>query len=174
SVLLPDKDLCILDYNRVIRDLNGFSDTEFIEMLKEKFEVTPIDSHEPYVPEEKHTMGMFLDYQWYKLVTKDDVINQLQDPLDQLDVSILKNNILEPILELYNGGDRIEYVGGNRGLRELEFRLQDGMKVSFALYPTSVEDFLEIAGSKNMMPYKSTWFEPKLRSGLFVRKSGRR
>lgn len=170
SVLFPDKDLCILDYNRVIRDLNGFSHTEFVEILKDKFEVTLHDSDEPYKPERKHTFGMYLDYRWYELVTRDEIIHSLQDPVDQLDVSILKNNILEPILELNNGGDRIAYVGGNRGLRELEFRLQDGMKVSFSLYPTTVEDFIEIAGSENMMPYKSTWFEPKLRGGLFVRK----
>lgn len=170
SVLFPDKDLCILDYNRVIRDLNGFSHTEFVEILKDKFEVTPHNSDEPFKPDKKHTFGMYLDYQWYKLVTKSEIINKLENPLDKLDVSILKNNILEPILEINNGGDRIEYVGGNRGLRELEFRLQDGMKVSFSLFPTTVEDFLKIAGSENMMPYKSTWFEPKLRGGLFLRK----
>lgn len=170
SVLFPDKDLYILDYNRVIRDLNGYSDSEFIEILKDKFEVISHDSDEPYKPDGKHTFGMFLDYKWYKLVAKDEIINNLQDPLDKLDVSILKNNILEPILEITNGGERIDYVGGNRGLRELEFRLQDGMKVSFSLHPTTVEDFLEIAGSKNIMPYKSTWFEPKLRGGLFLRK----
>lgn len=170
SVLFPDKDLCILDYNRVVRDLNGYSHTEFVEILKDKFDVRPYDSDEPYRPERKHTFGMYLDFNRYKLVAKDEIISNLQDPLDRLDVSILKNNILEPILELYNGGDRIEYVGGNRGLRELEFRLQDGMKVSFSLYPTTVEDFLEISGSENMMPYKSTWFEPKLRGGIFLRR----
>lgn len=169
SVLFPDKDLCILDYNRVIRDLNGYSHTEFVEILKDKFHVIPHDSDQPYRPERKHTFGMYLDYKWYKLIVREVVINKLKDPVDKLDVSILKDNIFEPILELYNGGDRIDYVGGNRGLRELEFRLQDGMKVSFSLYPTTVEDFLEIAGSNTMMPYKSTWFEPKLRGGLFFR-----
>ena len=170
SVLFPDKDLCILDYNRAVRDLNGFSHTEFVEILKDTFKVSPHDSDEPYKPERKHSFGMYLDYKWYELITKEEVINKLQDPVDKLDVSILKDNILEPILELYNSGDRMDYIGGNRGLRELEFRLQDGMKVSFSLYPTTVEDFLEIAGSNNMMPYKSTWFEPKLRGGLFLRK----
>ena len=170
SVLFPDKDLCILDYNRVVGDLNGYSDSEFIEILKDKFEVIPHNSTEPYKPDKKHTFGMFLNYKWYKLVTKKEVIDNLNTPLDRLDVSILKNNIFEPILELYDDEERIEYVGGNRGLRELEFKLQDEMKVAFSLYPTTVEDFLEIAGSNNMMPYKSTWFEPKLRGGLFLRK----
>lgn len=170
SVLFPDKDLCILDYNRVIRDLNGYSDSEFIEILKENFHLSPHDSYEPYRPERKHTFGMFLAYKWYELIAKDHLIDGLENPLDKLDVTILKNNILEGILELYNGGDRIKYVGGNRGLRELEFKLQDEMKVAFSLYPTTVEDFLEIAGSNKMMPYKSTWFEPKLRGGLFLRK----
>lgn len=170
SVLFPDKDLCILDYNRAIKDLNGYSDTEFVEILKDKFKVNHYNSAQPYKPEKKHSFGMYLDFKWYELIAKDELIDSIDNPLDRLDVSILKNNIFEPILELYNGGDRIDYIGGNRGLRELEFRLQDGMKVSFSLYPTTVEDFLEIAGSDNMMPYKSTWFEPKLRGGLFFRK----
>lgn len=170
SVLFPDKDLCILEFNRVVRDLNGFSDSEFVEILKDRFEVTPLESDEPYKPERKHTFGMYLDYKWYKLVAKDEIINNLENPLDKLDVSILKNNILEPILEIEDEDERMDYVGGIRGLRELEFRLQDGMKVSFSLYPTTVDDFLEIAGSDNTMPYKSTWFEPKLRGGLFLRR----
>lgn len=170
SVLFPDKDLCILEYNRAIKDLNGYSHTEFVEILKDRFEVTPYDSDEPYRPERKHTFGMYLDFNRYKLVAKDEIVDNIEDPLDRLDVSILKNNILEPILEIEGESDRVEYIGGNRGLRELEFKLEDGLKVSFSLYPTTVEDFLEIAGSNNMMPYKSTWFEPKLRGGIFLRR----
>ncbi len=169
AVLFPDKDLYVMDYNRVVRDLNEYSSTEFIELLKEKFEVEEYTGEGQYKPTEKHTFGMFLDDKWYILKAKEGTFDE-KSPVDRLDVSILQNNILTPLLGIMDPriDDRIDFVGGIRGLAQLEQRVVDGMRVAFSMYPTSIDDLMAIADAGEVMPPKSTWFEPKLRSGLFV------
>lgn len=171
SVLFPDEDLYIMDYNRVIRDLNEFSQSEFMEMIKEKFEVKDYEGEGQFKPNKKHTFGMYLDENWYELRAKDGTFDP-EDPVERLDVSILQNNILDPILGIKDPrtDTRIDFVGGMRGLSELEFRVLDGMRVAFSLYPTTIDDLISIANAGKVMPPKSTWFEPKLRSGLFIHK----
>ena len=169
SVLFPDEHLYIMDYNRVVKDLNEFSKSEFMEMVKEKFDVESYAGEGQFKPTEKHTFGMFLDKQWYKLKAKDGIFNP-DDPVERLDVSILQNNLLDPILGIKDPrtDGRIDFVGGIRGLAELEFRVLDGMRVAFSMYPTTIDDLMSIADAGKVMPPKSTWFEPKLRSGLFI------
>ncbi len=167
SVLFPDEDLYIMDYNRVVQDLNGLRESEFLDKVREKFEIIP--SEEKYKPEKKHTFGMYLDNRWYKLVAKDGIFDS-EDPVDRLDVSILQENILGPILGINDPrtDERIDFIGGIRGLKELEHRVLNGMKVAFSMYPTTIDDLMSIADAGKIMPPKSTWFEPKLRSGLFI------
>lgn len=169
SVLFPDKDLYIMDYNRVVRDLNEYSAAEFIELLKEQFYVEEYTKDGQYKPTEKHTFGMFLDDKWYVLKAKEGSFDK-DSPVDRLDVSILQKNVLTPLLGILDPrvDERIDFVGGIRGLAELEERVFNGMRVAFSMYPTSIEDLMAIADAGEVMPPKSTWFEPKLRSGLFV------
>lgn len=171
SVLFPDEDLYIMDYNRVVKDLNELSTSKFMYMLKKSFEVKTYDGEGQFKPKEKHSFGMYLDNNWYELKAKDGIFNP-DDPVERLDVSILQNNILDPILGIKDPrtDTRIDFVGGLRGLDELEFRVLNGMRIAFSLYPTSIDDLISIADSGNIMPPKSTWFEPKLRSGLFIHK----
>lgn len=168
SVLFSDKDLFIMDYNRVVSDLNGLSSDEFMDKVKEKFDVTESTQEGPYRPKEKHTYGMFLDNKWYELKAKEEIIGH--DPISSLDVSILQENLLHPILGIEDPrtDKRIDFVGGIRGLGELERRVNEDMTVAFSLYPTTMDDLLSIADNDMIMPPKSTWFEPKLRSGLFI------
>lgn len=169
SVMFPDEDLFIMDYNRVVHTLNGLSFDEFMSKVKEKFDVEAVDSSEPYRPIEKHTFGMYIDKKWYCLKAKDGIYDE-NDPVDRLDVAILQNNILAPLLGIENPrtSENIDFVGGIRGLKELEERVDAGKKVAFSMYPTTMDDLLSIADAGEVMPPKSTWFEPKLRSGLFV------
>ena len=167
SVLFPDEELMILPYNRVVRDLNGMSTEQFFEKLKEKFELEEIGK-EPYAPVQKGTFGMYLDGTWYAL----KILPQYRsaDPVKGLDVSILQDHLLAPVLGI---GDprtdkRIDFIGGIRGLKELERRVSEDMEVAFSMYPTSIEELLSVADAGLLMPPKSTWFEPKLRSGLFI------
>ena len=167
SVLFPDEELMILPYNRVVRDLNGMSTEQFFEKLKEKFELEEIGK-EPYAPVQKGTFGMYLDGTWYVL----KILPQYRsaDPVKGLDVSILLDHLLAPVLGI---GDprtdkRIDFIGGIRGLKELERRVGEDMEVAFSMYPTSIEELLSVADAGLLMPPKSTWFEPKLRSGLFI------
>ena len=167
SVLFPDEELMILPYNRVVRDLNGMSTEQFFENLKEKFELEEIGK-EPYAPVQKGTFGMYLDGTWYAL----KILPQYRsaDPVKGLDVSILQDHLLAPVLGI---GDprtdkRIDFIGGIRGLKELERRVGEDMEVAFSMYPTSIEELLSVADAGLLMPPKSTWFEPKLRSGLFI------
>ena len=167
SVLFPDEELMILPYNRVVRDLNGMSTEQFFEKLKEKFELEEIGK-EPYAPVQKGTFGMYLDGTWYVL----KILPQYRsaDPVKGLDVSILQDHLLAPVLGI---GDprtdkRIDFIGGIRGLKELERRVGEDMEVAFSMYPTSIEELLSVADAGLLMPPKSTWFEPKLRSGLFI------
>ncbi len=167
SVLFPDEELMILPYNRVVRDLNEMSTEQFFEKLKEKFELEEIGK-EPYAPVQKGTFGMYLDGTWYAL----KILPQYRsaDPVKGLDVSILQDHLLAPVLGI---GDprtdqRIDFIGGIRGLKELERRVGEDMEVAFSMYPTSIEELLSVADAGLLMPPKSTWFEPKLRSGLFI------
>lgn len=173
AVLFPAKTLAIMDYNRVVKDLNGYNKDEFINKIEEKFEVIKTDSKEPFSPKEKHTFGMYLDNTWYVLKAKSGTFNE-NDPVQRLDVSILQNNLLSPILNI---GDprtdkRIDFIGGIRGLKELERRVKEDMTVAFSMYPTTLDDLMDIADANKIMPPKSTWFEPKLLSGLFIHKLG--
>ena len=168
AVIFPDKDLNILDYNRVIRDLNGNTPKEIINKIKEAgFEVEEKGAGQ-YFPEKKHTFSMFLEGKWYKLTAEGSVIPK--HITDSLDVSILQDRILSPILDIEDPrkNKRIDFVGGIRGLDELERRVNDDMKIAFALYPVMIEDIMRVSDNGMVMPPKSTWFEPKLGSGLFL------
>ncbi len=169
SISYPDSELEVLDYNRTVKDLNGLTKEEFLEKVKEKFEVT--ESNEQVKPQERHTFGMYIENKWYLLKAKEGIFNP-EDPVDRLDVSILQNNLLRPILGIDDPrkSKRIKFIGGIRGLKELERRANTDMKVSFSMYPTTTEDIMAIADSGKIMPPKSTWFEPKPRSGLFIHK----
>ena len=166
SVLFPDEQLMIMDYNRVVKDLNGRTDEEFMEEVKKAFDVKEVGK-EAYHPTRKGEFGMFLNDTWYCLTTRRVPTG---DPVDDLDVSVLQDTFLAPVLGI---GDprtdkRIDFIGGIRGLSELERRCHTDMKVAFSMYPTSIEELFEVADAKRLMPPKSTWFEPKLRSGLFI------
>lgn len=167
SVLFPDEELMILPYNRVVRDLNGMSTKQFFEKLKEKFELEEIGK-EPYAPVQKGTFGMYLGGTWYAL----KILPQYRstDPVKGLDVSILQDHLLAPVLGISDPrtDKRIDFIGGIRGLKELERRVSEDMEVAFSMYPTSIEELLSVADAGLLMPPKSTWFEPKLRSGLFI------
>ena len=169
AAVFPDEDLKVFDYNRVVRDLNGNSNEEFIEKIREMgFNVKCLEEGEQYRPDEPHCFGMYLDGCWYKLVAKDEIIPE--GIIESLDVSILQNNILEPILGIKDvrTDSRIDFVGGIRGLKELERRVETDMAVAFCLHPVSIADIMTISDNQMVMPPKSTWFEPKLGSGLFM------
>ena len=167
AVAFPDNELEILDYNRVVKDLNGMSSDEFLSRVFENFEIKK--ENEPYHPTERHTFGMYLDKEWYSLKAKKSVINE-NDPVARLDVSILQESLLEPILGIKDpkNDSRIDFVGGIRGLGELERRAKTDMRLAFSMYPTTTDDLIAIADAGKIMPPKSTWFEPKLLSGLFI------
>ncbi len=170
SVIFPDEDLFIMDYNRVVKDLNGLSKEDFIKKVEEKFDVAKQEGSEPYKPMLAKTFGMYLDGAWYKLSAKAGIYDA-NDPVDRLDVSILQNNLLDRVLGIKDPrtDNRIDFIGGIRGLKELEDRVENkGFAIAFSMYPTTMDDLLAIADSGNVMPPKSTWFEPKLRSGLFT------
>ena len=168
SVIFPSSQLMIMDYNRVVKDLNGLSAETFLQKVGEKFEIEKRSA--TYKPESLHAFGLYIDNQWYKLTAKQGTYND-NDPIDVLDVTILSNHLLDPILGIKDQrtDKRIDFVGGIRGLGELEKRVNSGeMAVAIALYPVSIQQLINIADSGNVMPPKSTWFEPKLRSGLVV------
>ena len=168
SVLFPDDQLAILPYNRVVKDLNGYSKEDFIKAVEAAgFHVSCMEK-EPVSPKEKSSFGMFLEGNWYLLKADESLLSS--DPVEGLDVSVLQNHLLAPILGI---GDpridkRIDFVGGIRGLAELEKRVSEDMKIAFSMYPTSIDELLDVADAGLLMPPKSTWFEPKLRSGLFI------
>lgn len=169
SVIFPHNQLHIMDYNRVVRDLNGLSREEFLRLISKDFEVEPREDTSPYHPESPHCFRMYLDGKWYRLTAKAGSFPG-DDPIKSLDISILQNNLLSPILGIGDPrkDDRIDFVGGIRGLEELSARVDGGDAVAFALYPTSIEQLMAVADQGLMMPPKSTWFEPKLRSGIIV------
>lgn len=167
SVLFPDEELRIMDYNRVVRDLNGHTAKEFLERIGQHFLVEE-KGEKPFRPERKGTFGMYLEGRWYQLTAREEILSD--DPVEGLDVSLLQRYLLQPILGI---GDpktdkRIDFVGGIRGLEELERRVKKDMKVAFSMYPTSIDELFSVADAGKLMPPKSTWFEPKLRSGFFL------
>ncbi len=169
AVHFPDNQLKIIDYNRTVKDLNGLTPEELIEKIGIDFDIQKAGS-EIYKPDQLHTFSMYLEGDWYKLVTKEGRYND-NDPIGVLDVTILSNLVLDKILGIKDlrTDKRIDFIGGIRGLGELKTRVDSGdMKVAFALYPVSMKQLIDIADSGNIMPPKTTWFEPKLRSGLVV------
>ena len=171
AVHFPDDQLTIIDYNRVVKDLNGLTSDEFLLHLKKNFEVKEKGT-EIYKPEKLHDFGMYFEGKWYSLVAKKETYDD-NDPIGVLDVTILSKYVLDNILGIKDlrTSQRIDFVGGIRGLVELSKRVDSGeMKVAFAMYPVSMKQLIDIADSGNIMPPKTTWFEPKLRSGLVVHK----
>lgn len=167
SVLFPDDQLQIMDYNRLVKDLNGLTDEKFLALVAEKFEIR--NTKYEVKPIQLHDFAMYLSGNWYTLTAKPEIIKQ--DPIGILDITILTENILDPVLGIKDvrTDKRIDFVGGIRGLKELQRRVDNGeMKVAFALYAVSLQQLMDIADSGEIMPPKSTWFEPKLRDGLFT------
>ena len=169
SVLFPDNELKIYDYNRVVRDLNGLAPEEFLEEIDSIVDIIET-SEAPIRPAQKGQWAMLLDSTWYLCQVKSELL--IDDPVEGLDVSLLQNLILEPLLGIEDPktDERIDFVGGIRGLEELERRCQTDSKIAFAMYPTSIAELFAVADAGLLMPPKSTWFEPKLRSGLFIHK----
>jgi len=167
AVVFPHNQLKIMDYNRIVKDLNGLTSEAFLAALAKKFTVAPSATRSPSAPA---SFGMFLDGKWYSLTAKPGSF-PADDPVRSLDVSILQENVLAPILGIQDQrtDTRIDFIGGIRGMDELEKRVKGGYKVAFALFPTSLDQLMSVADAGQIMPPKSTWFEPKLRSGLLVR-----
>ena len=167
AVLFPDDQVKIFDYNRVVRDLNGLTTGQFIDLLSNSFDIE--EKSEAHRSDSLHTFGMYLSGKWYKLTAKNGTYNG--NPVGRLDVTILSKYLLEPILDIVDlrTDKRIDFVGGIRGLGELERRVDSGeMKVAFSMHPVSMQQIIEVSDNGQLMPPKVTWFEPKLRSGLFV------
>jgi len=171
SVLFPDEELMIMDYNRVVKDLNGLDTEVFLGKVKEKFFVDEMDKQEK--PKKRGQISMYLKDTWYGLTARAEA--SCDNPADSLDVSVLQNEILYPILGIENPktDNRIDFIGGIRGLDELERRVREDCAVAFAMYPTSIQELFAVADAGLLMPPKSTWFEPKLRSGLFIHEIGK-
>ena len=167
SVIFPHDEMQIQGYNRLVKDLAGLSDDRFLELIKTNFIIKELPNLQ--TPDQRHTFSMYLNGNWYRLNAKNKIISD--DPVAGLDASILQNHLLNPILEIDNPrtNNRIDFVGGIRGLEELERRCSLDAKVAFALHPVSIDELLIVADADKVMPPKSTWFEPKLRSGLVVR-----
>jgi uncharacterized protein (DUF1015 family) len=170
SVLFPEDELMIMPYNRVIKDLNGYSLEEFLTNIADNFDIHAM-GQSAYAPEQKGSFGMYVGKEWYQLTAKEAIKNNA-DPVKALDVSILQDYLLNPVLGI---GDprtdkRIDFIGGIRGLKELEKRVHEDMTVAFSMYPTSITELFAVSDAGQLMPPKSTWFEPKLRSGLFIHK----
>jgi len=171
AVIFPESQLKVIDYNRVVKDLNGLSADEFLAKLSESFEVKEMGT-DIYKPNKLHNFGMYLNGKWYSLTAKPGTYND-NDPIGVLDVTVLSNLVFDKILNLgdLRTSKRIDFVGGIRGLGELQKRVDSGeMAVAFALYPVTMRQIIDIADTGNIMPPKTTWFEPKLRSGLVIHK----
>jgi uncharacterized protein (DUF1015 family) len=167
TTLFPADDLYIMDYNRVVTDLNGLNDDDFLSTITNKFVVQKADK--AFSPAKLHEFGMYLNKQWYRLTAQKNTYTD--DPIGVLDISILQNNLLDPVLGIKDQrtDKRIDFIGGIRGLQELEKRVNSGeMAVAFSLHPVTIQQLFDIADSGNVMPPKSTWFEPKLRDGLLT------
>ena len=169
AVTFPASQLRIIDYNRVVKDLNGLSKEEFLVRLEESFEVEA-NGAEIYTPEALHNFAMYIDGEWYSLTAREGTYDDA-DPIGVLDVTVLSERVLSPVLDIQDlrTSKRIDFVGGIRGLGELKRRVDSGeMQVAFALYPVSMQQLIDIADTGNIMPPKTTWFEPKLRSGVVI------
>jgi uncharacterized protein (DUF1015 family) len=169
SVLFPASQLSIIDYNRVVKDLNGLSFDEFLAKASEKFDIEKVGSS-ICKPSSLHEFSFYYQENWYKMIAKSGSYND-DDPIGVLDITILSENLLSPVLGVHDQrtDKRIDFVGGIRGLGELVKRVNSGeMKIAFALFPVTIQQLIAIADSGNVMPPKTTWFEPKLRSGLIV------
>lgn len=168
AAIFPDSDLKIFDYNRVVKDLNGNTAEEFFAKVQAAGFAVEDMGEEAYYPEAKHVFSMYLEGRWYKLTASEDIIPD--HVIDSLDVAVLQNNLLGPVLGIEDPrtDNRIDFIGGIRGLGELKRRAESDMKVAFAVYPVSMDDLLRVADNDMIMPPKSTWFEPKLGSGLFM------
>lgn len=166
SVLFPDEELMIMPYNRVVKDLNGYDKDSFMQKVLENFDIE--EANQAVSPSKKGCFGMYLDQKWYHLTAHQDILSA--DPVEGLDVSILQNHLLQPVLGIDDPrtDNRIDFVGGIRGLEELERRTTVDMEIAFSMYPTSIQELFAVADAGLLMPPKSTWFEPKLRSGLFI------
>jgi uncharacterized protein (DUF1015 family) len=173
AVIFSSDELKIMDYNRVVKSLNGLTAEEFLKTVEKSFDVGLRIEEAPYRPEKRHTFGMYLDGGWYRLTAKPSVIND-SDPVEGLDVSILQTHLLSPVLGIADPRTdaNIDFIGGLRGLKALEDYVDKNGGVAFSMFPTSMEELIAIADSGRIMPPKSTWFEPKLRSGLFVHTLG--
>ena len=171
AVIFPASQLNVIDYNRVVRDLNGLTPAEFLDKLRDAFDVVEMGP-EIYKPNKLHNFGMYLDGKWYSLTARPGTYND-DDPIGVLDVTVLSNQVFDKILNLgdLRTSQRIDFVGGIRGLGELQRRADSGeMAAAFALYPVTMQQIINIADTGNIMPPKTTWFEPKLRSGLIIHK----
>lgn len=168
SVLFPDDQLMIMPYNRCVKDLNGLKTEAFLQKVQQSFVIKEIGK-QPIEPKEKGSFGMYVSGKWYLLEAKEE-LKMITDPVLSLDVSLLQNYLLKPILGIDDPrtDKRIDFIGGIRGLVELQRRAEKDMKVAFSMYPTSIEELFQVSDANKRMPPKSTWFEPKLRSGLFI------
>jgi len=169
TALFPHNQLNIMPYNRVVKNLNGLNENSLLEKIKEKFDIKELQIKN-YSPNKTKNIGMYLNKKWYNLMPKANTFN-VNSPIDTLDVSILQNNLLKPLLGIDDPrtSKRINFIGGIRGPQELEKLVDSGeYEIAFSMYPTSVEELMKIADAGEIMPPKSTWFEPKLRSGLVV------
>ena len=167
TTLFPESQVQIIDYNRVVKDLNGLSEEEFMDKLNKNFSINKVNK--AFKPESSHNFGMYLNHQWYQLIALEGTF--ATDPVNVLDISVLQNNLLDPVLNIKDQrtDTRIDFIGGIRGMHELEKRVDSGeMAVAFSIYPVSIQQLFDIADTDNVMPPKSTWFEPKLRDGLLT------
>ncbi len=167
AMIAPDNKLHVMDYNRVVKDLNGLTEEEFLNKIKEKFIVKETKNN--YKPNKKGQVGMYLEDKWYTIEFGKEYLES-DNIVDSLDISILQNHILDEILGIKNPrtDKRIDFIGGIRGLQEIEKRVHEDMKVGFLMYPTDINELISIADENKVMPAKSTWFEPKVRCGLFL------
>ena len=168
ATIFPKEQLYIMDYNRVLKDDSGLTEKEFIEILSEKF-IVEKTADATYKPSDRHIFGMRYNKVWYKLTIKSEFVEE-SDPVNSLDAELLQNNVLEPIFKILDpkSDKRIDFVGGVRGIDELNKRTDEDMDIAFSMYPTSMDELIAVADASKLMPPKSTWFEPKLRSGLFI------
>jgi uncharacterized protein (DUF1015 family) len=170
AVLIPHNQIRILGYHRVVKDLNKFSAECFLSKMRKIFKVEKLTPNQPFLPSEKHEIGMNLTGQWYRFFAKDNDIKVNECIINNLDVSLLQNQVLDPILGIKDSqkSNMVEFIGGKNALVQINKKIQQGAKLAFTLYPTSVDDLMAVSDNKGIMPPKSTWVEPKLRSGIFV------
>jgi len=170
AVLIPKQQIRIRGYHRLIKNLDNFSPDSFLERLNLNFKVEKLSDNQPFLPSQKNIFGMNLAGDWYKLIIKEDKIPGKQCKVDQLDVSILQNKILDPLLNIKDpqNSNKVEFIGGNSSLSQLIDKIHQGANLAFTLYPTSIDEVINVSDNNEIMPSKSTWFEPKLRSGIFI------